>query len=88
MLELKTKKKFEKDLKLVFKRGKSKIKIVELIDLLINEKPLPLKCKPHKLSGDWDGLWECHIEPDWLLVYQIEGNELVLVRTGSHSDLF
>jgi mRNA interferase YafQ len=50
--------------------------------------PLPGDYRPHKLSGEWKGVWECHIEPDRLLIYDITLVEVLLIRTGSHSDLF
>ena len=61
-----------------------------VIDMLANEQPLPEKYKDHALTGDWKGFRECHIQPDWLLIYEINNNELILylTRTGSHSDLF
>ena len=55
---------------------------------LINEKPLEAKHKNHKLKGDFVGYWECHIEPDWLLIYKKTATEIFLVKTGTHSDLF
>ena len=60
------------------------------MDMLANEQPLPEKYKDHALTGDWKGFRECHIQPDWLLIYEINNNELILylTRTGSHSDLF
>lgn len=56
--------------------------------LLVEEKPLPTRCKDHKLTGNYVERRECHIAPDWLLVYRVEGDALYLERTGSHSDLF
>ena len=49
---------------------------------------LPSLLQPHRLTGDLNGLWECHIEPDWLLIYDVNDDEVLLVRTGTHSDLF
>lgn len=88
MLILKTNKKFEKDLSRAIKRGKNQDKLWEVVEKLLELKPLPLKNKPHKLSGDWGLFWECHIEPDWLLIYNNTGTHLELIRTGTHSDLF
>lgn len=79
---------YEKDYKLAIKRGKDMRKLQLILDLLMDEKNLPTRCKLHKLSGDYGGYWECHIEPDWLLIYDIQGEALVPVRTGTHSDLF
>ena len=79
---------FRKDLKLAVKRGKSAEKIQAVIDILLEDRPLPARCRPHRLSGEFTGMWECHIEPDWLLVYDLTEKELRLYRTGTHSDLF
>jgi len=79
---------FQKDLKLVVKRGKSAKRLQTVIDLLLEDLALPLRCRPHRLSGDYAGLWECHIEPDWLLIYDVTEKEIRLYRTGTHSDLF
>lgn len=81
---------FKKDYKLAMKRG-LKVKLLdELIAKLAMGEPLPEKNKDHALSGDWIGHRECHILPDWLLIYRLEANVLVLTlaRTGTHSDLF
>ncbi|MGU9987132.1 MULTISPECIES: type II toxin-antitoxin system YafQ family toxin [unclassified Rickettsia] len=56
--------------------------------MLVNNIPLPSKFKPHKLTGDYYLKWECHIEPDWLLVYEIKEDVVILYWTGTHSDLF
>lgn len=60
----------------------------DVVTLLLEEQPLPSGLQPHLLRGEWAGHWECHIKPDWLLVYQITDDEVVLVRTGTHADLF
>lgn len=79
---------FQKDLKLVVKRGKAAKKLQAVLDLLLMDKPLPSRCRPHRLSGSFAKLWECHIEPDWLLIYDITETEIRLYRTGTHADLF
>lgn len=83
---------FKKDYKLAIKRGCDPVKLQEVITLLVNEQPLPKKHKDHALtnSRNYKNMRECHIEPDWLLVYKIEKEILLLklIRTGSHSDLF
>ncbi|QQV75238.1 mRNA interferase toxin YafQ [Rickettsia tillamookensis] len=56
--------------------------------MLINNITLPQKYRPHKLTGDHYPKWECHIEPDWLLIYEIKKDIIILYRTGTHSDLF
>lgn len=90
MYEIKRTTKFKKDYKLAVKRGLdiSKLKIV--IQLLAEGKTLPEEYKDHSLSGEWIGHRECHIQPDWLLVYYYLESVLVLTlaRTGTHSDLF
>ena len=83
-------KRFEKDVKLMNKRKKKFDVFKEVISKLINEEELDIKYKPHKLSGNYTGLWECHIKPDWLLIYNIDYStkEITFIRTGTHSDLF
>jgi mRNA interferase YafQ len=82
--------KFKKDYKLCKKRGYDISKLEEVIILLQKNGKLPSKYKPHVLKGDYLGLWECHIKPDWLLVWLQDDNELTLLftNTGTHSDLF
>jgi len=80
---------FKKDYKRILKRQYPEAKFIEILTLLLTDQPLPVKCKPHKLLGEYDGMWECHITPDWLLVYEINNDtELKLRRTGTHADLF
>lgn len=83
---------FKKDYKLAIKRGCEIEKMSQVIDLLRREQPLPEEYRDHALvnSRNYKGMRECHIQPDWLLVYKIVHNtlELRLIRTGSHSDLF
>jgi mRNA interferase YafQ len=88
LLKVITTNKFEKELELAKRRGKSMEKIRVIIEALKNEEPLAEKHKPHRLSGKWSTAYECHIEPDWLLIYRIGEGTLELARTGSHSDLF
>ena len=82
--------KFKKDLKLCQSRGYNIKKIQEVIKTLANGKKLSQKYKDNALTGNWNGYRECHIQPDWLLIYKYVDNELMLLltRTGSHSDLF
>jgi mRNA interferase YafQ len=63
-------------------------KFLEIAEQLACEKPLDPKYKNHKLSGNFKGRWECHVEPDWLLIYYLTDDRIVFERTGSHSDLF
>lgn len=79
---------FEKDFKKMKKRGKDPQKFFTLLALLVEEKPLPAKYCNHKLKGEYRDHWECHIEPDWLLVYRKNDTQLILVETDSHSNLF
>jgi mRNA interferase YafQ len=74
--------------RLAQKRGKDMAKLREAILLLIEGSPLPPRYKEHPLGGEWKHFRDCHIEPDWLLIYKIDGDDLHLVRTGTHSDLF
>ncbi len=81
---------FRKDLKLAAKRGYNMDKIKAVISALASGETLDAKYRDHLLTGNYGGFRECHIEPDWLLVYQINGTSLILFlsRTGTHSDLF
>ena len=81
---------FRKDYKLAIKRGLKIELLEEVVALLATGTPLPEKNKDHALSGDWVGHRDCHILPDWLLIYRLENDVLVLTlaRTGTHSDLF
>lgn len=92
MLKIKYTNQFQKDYKLIIKRGYKKEKLRETIELLSNEIVLPKNYKDHTLenSRNYKDVRECHIEPDWLLIYKIYKNEslLKLIRTGTHSDLF
>ena len=81
---------FVKDLKRVHKRGYDISLLADVIKKLADGEELPQKNKDHALVGDFDGCRECHITPDWLLIYEIDNGELILylTRTGTHSDLF
>lgn len=90
MLEIRYSSKFKKDFKTVIKRGYNPNLFQEVLEILCNEQPLPPKYKDHRLLGGYEGHRECHIAPDWLLIYKIENEilTLTLTRTGTHSDLF
>lgn len=92
MLRLEFTGQFKKDYKLAVKRGCELDKLNEVISLLCKEEPLPEVYRDHSLvnSRNYKGMRECHIQPDWLLVYKVEQDVLILklIRTGSHSDLF
>jgi mRNA interferase YafQ len=79
---------FKKDLKRASKRGKDINKIESVVNILQSGNNVEVRYRNHRLIANWSAYWECHIEPDWLLIYQFTETELVLVRTGSHSDLF
>lgn len=79
---------FRRDVKLARRRGKDMSKLRELISLLTEGGALPPAYRDHPLRGEWNHYRDCHLEPDWLLIYKIEGDDLYLVRTGTHSDLY
>ena len=88
MLTIKYHTLFKKDFKRIKKRGYDISRLEKIVELLANEVPLPEQFKDHNLSGNYNGFRECHIAPDWLLIYQVNNNELVLVLSRTHSDLF
>ena len=90
MLTIKYQTTFKKDYKRIVKRGYDIRLLEEVITILTEQKPLPENYRDHNLSGNYAGCRECHITPDWLLIYEIQNDELILclTRTGSHSDLF
>ncbi len=90
MLDIRYSTKFKKDYKTIMKRGYNPKLLATVLDLLCTEQALPPKYRDHPLSGNYEGHRECHITPDWLLIYKIEQNilTLTLTRTGTHSDLF
>ncbi len=80
---------FKRDYKRMMKRGVSQAKMNAVLDLLIHDEPLPPRYRLHMLVGEWKGFSECHIEPDWLLIYDLTHRDiLALHRTGTHADLF
>lgn len=90
MLQLVTTAKFRKDYKRIKKRGYNLSLLADVIDTLLREEPLSQKYRDHALAGNYIGFRECHIQPDWLLIYSMSESELILTasRTGTHSDLF
>lgn len=90
MLELVTTSKFRKDYKRVKKRGYNISLLEEVISSLLNQEQLEEKFRDHELVGNYSGFRECHILPDWLLIYSVDNDKLILTasRTGTHSDLF
>ena len=88
MLKFKNTKTFRNDLKRILKSGKDVNKFKEVAEKLINEVPLERKYLDHKLVGRYKGQRECHLEPDWLLIYYIKNDTVTFVRTGTHTELF
>ena len=90
MLTIRYQAAFRKDYKRVVKRGYDISLLEDVIAMLASQKPLPKSLCDHKLTGNYAGCRECHITPDWLLVYEIDNDELILLltRTGTHGDLF
>lgn len=79
---------FKKELRLMKKRGKNTDKFNEVMSLLSENKSLPERLKDHQLKGNFVGCRDCHLEPDWLLIYRLAENVVIFERTGTHSDLF
>jgi mRNA interferase YafQ len=79
---------FKKDFKRIQKQRKNLALLQEVIAQVVEEQPLEEKFKDHPLVGNYVGTRECHLAPDWLLIYRVEGENLYLVRTGSHAELF
>ena len=87
--QLATTKTFDREYKKMLKRGYNTKLLEEIVEMLLNDEILPIKNKDHALTGNWKGYRECHIQPDWLLVYRKSEDRLILSlsRTGTHSDL-
>jgi mRNA interferase YafQ len=88
MLKLATTDQFEKDFDRVIRRGKNKDKTLQVMQKLLNEEKLRPSYRDHKSRGPLAGRRECHIEPDWLLIYVKQRDRIIFERTGTHSDLF
>lgn len=90
MYEIEFKNSFKKDFKLALKRGLEESKLEHVLILLREKGTLPSQYKPHKLKGNYQDLWECHIQSDWILIWdQQDSIKLItLIRTGTHADLF
>lgn len=88
--EIRLSNRFKHAYKKCIKRGLDGSLFEKIIKILVQTGTLPQEYRPHKLKGDYEGLWECHISPDWLLVWEQNDKELILILidTGSHSDLF
>ncbi len=87
-MRLLTTTRFERDIKRAGKRGKDLDKLWTAVDALLAGQELAPRYRPHQLSGQWATFRECHLEADWLLIWAYRGDALVLVRTGTHTDLF
>ena len=79
---------FKRDMKRLHLRGYDMEKLKEAMQLLIVEEPLPERYKDHALRGEWRLFRDLHVEPDWLLIYKIDGADCIFARTGTHADLF
>jgi mRNA interferase YafQ len=79
---------FERDLRLLQRRGKDIEKLKQVLTALINEEPLAERYRDHPLKGNFKNRRECHLEPNWLLIYKLNDDEIIFERTGTHSDLF
>ena len=79
---------FKRDVKRLQRQKLDLSQLQTAVEMLVEQQALGEKHRDHFLIGDWKGYRECHIQPDWLLIYRVEGDELQLVRTGSHADLF
>lgn len=79
---------FKRDVKRMQRQGRELANLKRVLETLVSGEPLATKYQDHVLVGQYKGTRECHIEPDWLLVYELAETENVLIRTGSHSDLF
>ena len=89
MREIRQTSRFKKDYKAAIRRGLPRGELRAVIEALANDEPLPERYRPHMLSGSWVGHWECHIRSDWLLIYKLTDEVMVLtlVRMETHSDL-
>ena len=79
---------FRRDVKRMQRQGREVEKLKNVLEALVEGEPLAAQYRDHVLVGQYKGTRECHLEPDWLLVYELAETEIVLIRTGSHSDLF
>ena len=80
--------KFRRDVKRLLRSGIDLSKLESVVETLVDQELLDERYRDHPLIGNWKGYRECHLQPDWLLIYRVAGDELQLVRTGSHAELF
>ena len=88
MRELRTSALYRRDVRRLARRGKDREKLRSIVNSLVDGETLPARCRPHRLMGNWHPFWECHIESDWLPVWEDDGDTITLRRTGTHSDIF
>ena len=88
MLNANTTNQFKKDYQKQIKKGKDIDKLEQIMTQIVLEQPLAARHRDHPLSGNWLHYRDCHVEPDWVLIYKIDGADVLFARTGSHSDLF
>ncbi len=88
MRRIRQQRRFRDDLRRQKRRGKDIEELIEAVELLAEHGELPPAYRPHKLAGEWKGVWECHLEADWLLIYTVTAHEVLIFRTGTHRDLF
>ena len=88
MRELRATTQFKRDLRRTRRRGKNVEKLNRIVDKLLAGESLDPQNRPHRLSGEWSPCQECHVEPDWLLIWEEDEDSVTLIRTGTHSDLF
>ena len=88
MLRIRTTAQFEADLRRMARAGRDGQTFGEVVRMLAHEEPIPAEYRDHELSGRWAGVRDIHVEPDWLLLYQPQDRDLLLIRSGTHDDLF
>jgi len=88
MRQIRQRTRFRRDFRRQKRRGKDTEKLIAVVRVLAKDGAPPAQLRPHKLSGEWGSVWECHIEPDWLLIYDLTDEAVFLIRTGTHADLF
>ena len=88
MRDIRESSRFRRDLRRMQRRGKDLSKLYDVVETLARGEELDARHRPHPLIGNWRSFWDCHIEPDWLLIYRVQEAFVELYRTGSHADLF
>jgi mRNA interferase YafQ len=88
MRDIRESRRFRRDLRRMRQQGKDLSKLYDVVETLARGEDLDARHRPHPLTGDWRPFWDCHIEPDWLLIYRVQDGFVELYRTGNHDDLF